>query len=103
MTLDVRESDAPWAREAVKTPVTAPDGLPVIRLPYLALMKMLASRGIDIGDSTRMLDGADEESLGQIRQIMGTYMSDAVDDLESLILLGRLEQEQADTRMTPDE
>nr|MDQ2687163.1 hypothetical protein [Armatimonadota bacterium] len=80
-------------KDAIQSPMTAgPDGLPIIALPYLALMKMRASRGIDIGDLTRMLGGADEDSLEQTRRVIGKYLPDGMEDLESLILLGRLEQ-----------
>lgn len=91
-TLDVLESDEAWAREAIQSPVPAgPDGLPIIGLPYLALMKMRASRGIDIGDLSRMLGGADDDNLAQVRRVIGSYLPDGVEDLENLILLGRLE------------
>jgi hypothetical protein len=53
--LDVIESRDSWVREAITNPNKAPDGLPIIGLPYLVLMKLQASRGIDIGDLTRML------------------------------------------------
>ncbi len=92
-TLNVRESDTEWAREAVQSPVAGPDGLPVICLPYLVLMKMYASRGIDIGDLTRMLGGADDETLHGVRDVVSRHMSDAREDLEILISLGRLEYE----------
>lgn len=102
-TLDVLESDAPWVREAIQSPVPAePDGLPIIALSYLVLMKMLASRGIDIGDLTQMLGGADDNSLEQARRVIATYLPNDADDLESLILLGRLEQGQADVRLKPE-
>jgi hypothetical protein len=65
-------------------------------------MKIIASRGIDIGDLTRMLGGADEESLRQVRQVIGANLPDAAEDLESMILLGRLEQDQVDVRLTPE-
>ena len=38
--LDVLEADEPWVRVALADPAIAPDGLPVIRLPYLILMKL---------------------------------------------------------------
>ena len=98
-TLDILEGTASWVGEALASPEAGPDGLPVIGLPYLVLMKMLASRGIDIGDLTRMLGGADEDSLERVRQVIGNYVPDAVEDLESLILLGRLEQGQAGARL----
>ena len=97
-TLDVLESDAPWAAEAVQSHVAGPDGLPVIALPFLTLMKMQASRGIDIGDLTRMLGGADEQALALVRRVVRRHMNDAAEDLESLIALGRLEYEQAQHR-----
>jgi len=48
---DVIESSDSWVREAIRNPNNAPDGLPIIGLPYLVLMKLKASRGIDLGDS----------------------------------------------------
>lgn len=98
-TLDVLEGVEPWTGEAIRSSETGPDNLPIVGLPYLVLMKMLASRGIDIGDLTRMLGGADENSLGQVRQVIETYLPDGLDDLESLLLLGRLEQGEANVRL----
>lgn len=90
--LDVLESQQPWVREAIANPNIAPDNLPIIGLPYLILMKLQASRGIDIGDLTRMLGGADETALELVRKTVKTYLLDAVEDLESLIVLGKLER-----------
>ena len=89
--LDVLESQQPWVREAIANPNIAPDDLPIIGLPYLIIMKLQASRGIDIGDLTRMLGGADETALELVRKTVKTYLPDAVEDLESLIVLGKLE------------
>ncbi|PSB27314.1 hypothetical protein C7B69_11040 [filamentous cyanobacterium Phorm 46] len=90
--LDVLESQQPWVIEAIANPNIAPDDLPIIGLPYLILMKLQASRGIDIGDLTRMLGGADETALELVRKTVKTYLPDAVEDLESLIVLGKLER-----------
>ncbi|MEG4120052.1 hypothetical protein QUA43_21610 [Microcoleus sp. N9_B4] len=54
-------------------------------------MKLKASRGIDIGDLTRMLGGADESNLRLVRRAVQDFLPDAVEDLESLIVLGKLE------------
>jgi hypothetical protein len=89
--LDVIESRDSWVREAITNPNKAPDGLPIIGLPYLVLMKPKASRGIDIGDLTRMLGGADETALQLVRRAVQDFLPDAVEDLESLIVLGKLE------------
>ncbi len=94
MALDVLEEDALWAAEAVANPAFAPNGLPVISLPYLVLMKMRASRGIDIGDLTRVLGAADEEAIAEVARVIAAHLPDGVEDLEGLIYLGRLEYEQ---------
>ena len=89
--LDVIESSEAWVTQAVQNPNLDPTGLPIIALPYLVLMKLQASRAQDIADLSRMLGGADEELLGQVRTVVKTYMDDAAEDLESLIMLGKLE------------
>lgn len=89
--LDVIESQQPWVAGAIANPNTAPDNLPIIGLPYLIVMKLQASRGIDMGDLTRMLGGADRPALDLVRKTVKTYLPDAVEDLESLIVLGKLE------------
>lgn len=91
MALDVLAEDAPWAAEAVANPASAPNGLPVISLPYLVLMKMRTSRGIDIGDLTRVLGAADNATLAETRRVVGNELGDGVEDLEGLIYLGQLE------------
>ena len=89
--LDVLESDEPWVNEAVGHPMNAPDGLPIIAMPYLILLKMRSSRGIDIGDLTRILGAANEIDLAETRRVIKAHLADADEDLESLIMLGRLE------------
>jgi len=90
-SLDVVISDAPWAREAIEHPEQAADGIPVIALPYLVLMKLYAGRSQDIADITRMLGGADELALAEVRAAVARHMLDAANDVESMIVLGRLE------------
>ena len=91
MALDVLEEDASWAAEAIENPASAPNGLPVISLPYLVLMKMRAGRAIDIGDLSRVLGAADEATLAETRRVVQNELVDGVEDLEGLIYLGRLE------------
>lgn len=89
--LDVIESDEPWAREALADPARSPTGRPVIRLPYLVLMKLHASRTIDFGDLSRMLGFADDAARREVREVVGRYKPDALEDVESFIELGALE------------
>lgn len=94
VALDILEESASWAAEAIAHPESGPESLPVIALPYLVLMKMRAGRAIDIGDLSRILGAADDASLAQTRSVMAANLPDGVEDLESLIQLGRLEYEQ---------
>ncbi len=89
--LDVIESLEAWVPQAIQNPNIDPTGLPIIALPYLVLMKLQASRAQDIADLSRMLGGAEEALLGQVRTVVKTHMDDAAEDLESLIVLGKLE------------
>lgn len=89
--LDVLWSGRPWVKKALASPRRDSAGLPVVSLPYLVLMKLASSRGVDVGDLTRMLGGADEASLKEVREVVRRFLPDAVEDLESLIELGRLE------------
>jgi hypothetical protein len=89
--LDLIASADPWSTEAVATAVRSPDGLPVVRLPYLVLLKFQSSRSIDVGDLSRMLGLASEGSLDEVREIVAKYQPEDQADLESLITLGRLE------------
>lgn len=89
--LDVLESEAPWIGEALANPNIAPDGLPVIALPYLVLLKLEAGRGQDLADIQRMLGQADEQALQAVRDVVRMYRPADLEDLESLISLGKLE------------
>ena len=89
--LDVVISDALWVREAIEQPLQTTDDIPVIALPYLVLMKLYANRSQDIADITRMLGGADEHALVDVRAAVARHNPDAVNDIESVIVLGRLE------------
>jgi hypothetical protein len=91
--LAVLYSAAIWVDDAVAHPNWSPSKLPVIALPYLVLLKLESSRGIDVGDLQRMLGGADEATLNGVREVVATYRPDDVEDLESLIALGKLEYE----------
>jgi hypothetical protein len=98
--IDVLVSGEPWAREAFGVPEAAPDGTPVIGLPWLVLMKARASRAVDVGDLSRMLGAADEATLARVLAVVARHDPESVEDVEALAALGRLEY--ADTPETPD-
>ncbi|MBR8826966.1 MAG: hypothetical protein DSM107014_03510 [Gomphosphaeria aponina SAG 52.96 = DSM 107014] len=91
-SLDVLEGNEVWTKKAVTTPNYSPDGQPIISLPYLVLMKLQASRTQDLADVSRMLGGADEATLTDVRGVILKYLPDAREDVGSLIILGKLER-----------
>lgn len=93
--IDVIEGAEPWWPLALQAAQSNRDaqGLPVLPLPYLALMKFNASRTIDLGDLTRMLGLADAATLAQVRDLFRQFAPDGLEDLESLIALGKLEMD----------
>ncbi|MBE7470944.1 MAG: hypothetical protein DPW09_18885 [Anaerolineae bacterium] len=90
-SLDVVEINAPWLSEALKQLQTDPQGLPVLSLPYLVLLKFQASRLQDLADISRMLGLASAEDRQATRHVFAKWQPDELDDLESLITLGDLE------------
>ncbi|RME72789.1 MAG: hypothetical protein D6784_12960 [Chloroflexi bacterium] len=89
--LDVIFGSYPWLKEALAHPRQDPAGFPVLDLPYLVLMKMESSRGRDIGDLSTMLGLAPKAELERVRQAVARYAPENLDDLESLIYLGKVE------------
>jgi hypothetical protein len=89
--VDVICVDFPWIPDALANPHTDKAGMPVLDLPYLIIMKLMANRGVDIGDMTRMLGLASDEDLDRVREAVQAHSPEDMDDLEALILLGRME------------
>ena len=93
--VDVLECREPWFAQALKEAQSNRDrqGLPVLPLPFLVLMKFQAGRVQDLADVTRMLGQAEEGVLGAVRALFAQWFPGEREDLESLIELGRLETE----------
>jgi len=93
LPLDVIELRTPWAPAALAEAQDNrdPQGLPILPLPYLVLMKFEASRVLDLADLTRMLGQASEEQIRQVRRLFDHFHPEDREDLESLIHLGQLE------------
>lgn len=91
--IDVIEGHEPWWVEALAKSQVNRDaqGLPILPLPYLVLMKFQSGRVQDIADITRMLGQADNATLEAVRDLFKQYAPSDLPDLESLITLGRLE------------
>lgn len=89
--LDVILGDYPWLDEALASPQQDSANYPVLDLPYLVMMKIISVRVQDVADVSRMLGLASEEELTRVRQVVARYAPTEVDDLESLIYLGKIE------------
>jgi hypothetical protein len=100
--VDVILGDYPWQEEALTQLRQDPAGYPVLDLPYLVIMKMAASRGRDIGDVTTMLGLASDEELARVRDVVKRHAPTELQDLESLIYLGKLEMQEPGDRPAGD-
>ncbi|MCI0439322.1 MAG: hypothetical protein L0177_09350 [Chloroflexi bacterium] len=91
--VDVIEMAAPWLPQALSEARQNLDaqGLPVLPFRYLVMMKFLAGRVQDLADITRMLGQASDDMLSSVRELFTQYLPGEMEDLESLIELGRLE------------
>lgn len=89
--LYIIESSEPWVGEGLDQTRTDPQGLPVLSLPYLVLMKVMASRTQDLADASRMLGLASGIERQATREAFARWWPSALEDLESLIALGELE------------
>lgn len=92
LVVDLLTQESSWAEVALKNPNWI-DGIPVIALPYLVLMKLLAGRMHNLADITRMLGAANDEALEAVRVVITRYEPMALEDIESMIMLGKLENQ----------
>jgi hypothetical protein len=90
--IDVLEGEEKWWPEAVALAQNNRDGqgLPILPLQYLVLMKYQAGRAQDLADIERMLGQAQDDELKTVRAIFKKYAPDDFADLESLIELSKL-------------
>ena len=99
--VDILEGRFPWIGEALSAPIVADANPPVIALPYLVMLKMEASRTIDLGDLSRMLGLASDAQLAEVRRVVARFMPADRDDLETLIYLGQLEMKFPPSQQIP--
>lgn len=94
--VDVLFGSQPWLEEAFQNITADPAGYPIIDLPYLVLMKMNAQRAQDWADVSRMLGWASDADLNTVRGVVGRFSPEDLEDLESLIYIGKKERESTD-------
>ncbi len=83
----------PWLDEALKHVATDEAGYPTIGLPYLILLKMDAQRAQDWADVSRMVGWASDADLDTVRAVFQRFSPADMEDLESLIFIGKKERE----------
>jgi len=93
VALDLVEGQETWWSRAIEAAQTNLDrqGLPVLPLPFLVLMKFRSGRTQDMADVSRMLGQADQAQLDETHELFGAEEPGGLEDLQSLIYLGQLE------------
>lgn len=91
--LDVLLGSDAWLKKALSNVAKDSAGYPVLRLPYLILMKLQAGRTQDWADVSRMLGWAEDKDLDEVRAVIKEYSPEDIDDLESLIFIGKKEKD----------
>ncbi|MBI3151965.1 MAG: hypothetical protein HYZ21_07530 [Chloroflexi bacterium] len=91
--VDVLFGKYPWLDAALKDVTADEAGYPTIGLPYLVLLKMDAQRAQDWADVSRMLGWASEADLDAVRAVFQRFSPTDLEDLESLIFIGKKERE----------
>ena len=66
-------------------------GLPTLTLPYLVLMKLMASRWIDLEDIGCMLGLTSPPELTAVRRVIRRFYPREVEDLEQIIAFSQIE------------
>lgn len=91
--VDVLESQEEWVSEAVKKAKNNLDlqGLPILPFEYFILLKLRSGRVQDIADISRMLGLAQDDILDKTRKLFDKLEPEAKEDIENLIVLGRME------------
>lgn len=92
--IDVIEGREVWWPDALAEAADNRDasGAPVLSLRHLVLMKLKAGRLQDTADVGRMLSAASDVQLDAVRALVRQHAPDLLDDLESMLALGKLER-----------
>lgn len=91
--VDVLFGSQPWLEEALENTIADAAGYPTIGMPYLILLKMGAQRAQDWADVTRILGWASDKDLDAVRNVFQRFAPEDMEDLESLIFIGRKERD----------
>lgn len=79
-----------WVTAALNSPIQTPEGLQIIDLPYLIILKLSATRAVDISDIVGMIQHATDEEKSRIREVIETHRSDLLEDFEQFRAIAKL-------------
>jgi hypothetical protein len=82
--------EQPWVTAALSSPIETLEGLPVIDLPYLLILKLSATRAVDISDIVGMLQQASDPEKQRIRQVIATHRNDLLEDFDQFSAISQL-------------
>jgi len=90
--LDLLGLPAGLGEEAISTAqANLRDRLPTLTLPYVVVLKLIAARMSDTADIGRMLGRASNAEIEAVRAAVRRHRPEDADELEQMIVLGRLE------------
>jgi hypothetical protein len=91
--VDLIGIDHSWARNALaEAEENRVDGLPILPLRHLVLMKLISSRAVDTGDLQRLLGAASDEQWLGVRELIARELPRDLDDLDALRQIGLWER-----------
>ena len=79
-----------WVAIALDSPIKTSEGLQIIDLPYLLILKLSATRAVDISDIVGMLQHASDDEKQRIRQVIETHRSDLLEDFNQFCAIAQL-------------
>ncbi|MGB3294062.1 MAG: hypothetical protein WBB01_13835 [Phormidesmis sp.] len=82
--------DETWVGPALAAPVKTLTGLRIIDLPYLLILKLSATRAVDISDIVGMLQHASDAEKQRTRHVIQTYRNDLLEDFEQFSAIAQL-------------
>jgi hypothetical protein len=87
--VDIVSPDEPWVSDAISASTGSPYGQVVTR-PWLVLMKMWASRGLqEDTDMVYMIKAMPDEEKEETRRLFGQWLPSDIDDLEQMVELSQ--------------
>ena len=86
----IHAPDQAWVAAALDSPIKTSAGLQIIDLPYLIILKLSATRAVDISDIVGMLQHANNAEKQRVRQVIERYRHDLLEDFDQFRAIAQL-------------